>query len=71
MIILHAGQCNGTFVLWGEARREDGATSPAARPQRTRPTGAIPYPFGASGGELSEALKRTGLHLKPSSSGSC
>ena len=71
MIILHAGQCNGTLVLWGEARREDDVTSPAARPQRTNPTGAIPYPFGASAGELSEALKRTGLHFKPSSSGSC
>ncbi len=71
MIILHAGECNGTLVLWGEEPKEGGGTSPVPRQQRTKPAVAIPYPFGASAKELAEALKRTALGLKPAGSGTC
>ena len=65
MIILHAGESDGTIVLWGET-----STGPRVRPtsrrrRRSRGASASPHPFAAGASELAKVLRETGLNLKP------
>ena len=71
MITLHAGESNGTVVLWGEASRDDGVHPTSQRRRRTKAPYTSPYPFGASTDELSEAVKEAALGFKPAASRAC
>ena len=64
MIALHAGESNGALVLWGEASRDDGVRSTSRRRGTKAPYASL-HPFAASTGELTEALKKMLLGLKP------
>ena len=56
MIVLHAGEYDGSLVVWGETP-ENGSEG-RTRPRRvTGASGARPYPFGASPGDLVAALE--------------
>ena len=57
MITLHAGDCDGTPYLWGEATREGRRALPQG-------DGARPHPFGASTRDLNAELRGTGLKFK-------
>ena len=65
MIILHAGEYDGSLLLWGETPREKVATCSTASGRDKSSTTGNHYPFGASTGDLNNALKRAGLALKP------
>ena len=70
MITLHAGESNGALVLWGEASGDDGVRSTSRRRGTKAPYASL-HPFAASTGELTEALRKMLLGLKPASSRAC
>ena len=70
MITLHAGESNGALVLWGEASGDDGVRSTSRRRGTKAPYVSL-HPFAASTGELTEALKKMSLGLKPAASPAC
>ena len=65
MIILHAGESDGTLVLWGEASTDARVRPTSRRRRRSRGASASPHPFAARADDLAGALKETGLSLKP------
>ncbi len=69
MIILHAGESDGTLVLWGETST-DARVRPTSR-RRSRSASASSHPFAASAGELAEALKELTLYPKPTAKRAC
>ena len=71
MIVLHAGQCNGALVLWGEASRDDAVRPPARRGRRTAKPSASPHPSAASADELAGALKKSAVDFKPAAGRAC
>jgi hypothetical protein len=70
MITLHAGESNGALVLWGEASGDDGVHSTSRRRGTKAPYASL-HPFAASTGELTEALRKMSLGLKPAASPAC
>ena len=70
MITLHAGESNGALVLWGEASGEDSVRSTSRRRGTKVPYASL-HPFAASTGELTEALRKMLLGLKPAASPAC
>ena len=64
MIILHAGESDGTLVLWGEASTDARVRPTSRRRRRSRGASASPHPFAARADDLAGALKETGLGLK-------
>ena len=71
MITLHAGECNGALVLWGEAPRDDYVRPTPRGRDKTKAPDARAYPFGASTGELGDVLKETPAGLKPAAGRAC
>ena len=65
MIILHAGESDGTLVLWGETSTDARVRPTSRRRRRSRGASASLHPFAASAVELAGALKETGLNFKP------
>ena len=65
MIILHAGESDGTLVLWGETSTDARVRPASRRHRRSKGASASPHPFAASLGELSKALKELTLYPKP------
>ena len=70
MITLHAGESNGALVLWGEASGDDSVRSTSRRRGTKAPYASL-HPFAASTDELTEALRKMLLGLKPASSPAC
>ena len=71
MIILHAGESDGTPVLWGE-KSTDARVRPASRRRRrSRGASANPNPFAAGSSDLAGALKETGLSFKRAAKRAC
>ena len=70
MITLHAGESNGALILWGEASGDDGVRSTSRRRGTKAPYASL-HPFAASTGELTEALRKMLLGLKPAASPAC
>ena len=70
MITLHAGESNGALVLWGEASGDDSVRSTSRRRGTKAPYASL-HPFAASTGELTEALRKMLLGLKPAASPAC
>ena len=70
MITLHAGESNGALVLWGEASGDDGVRSTSRRRGTKAPYASL-HPLAASTGELTEALRKMLLGLKPAASPAC
>ena len=60
MIVLHAGECDGSLFLWGESSGDG-----SAPPKRARVPRAGAYPFGAGTEELARALEGMPLGFKP------
>ena len=71
MIILHAGESDGTLVLWGETSTDARVRPTSRRRRRSRGASASPHPFAASAGELAEALKELTLYSKPAAKRAC
>ena len=71
MIILHAGESDGTLVLWGETSTDARVRPTSRRRGRSRGASTSPHPFAADAGELAEALKETGLSLRPAAKRAC
>ena len=69
MIILHAGESDGTLFLWGETST-DARVRPTSR-RRPRAVSASPHPFAASARELAEALKELTLYSQPAAKRGC
>ena len=71
MIILHAGESDGTLVLWGETSTGARARPPSRLRRRSRGASASPHPFAARAGELGKALNELTLYPKPAAKRAC
>ncbi|MEW5802492.1 MAG: DEAD/DEAH box helicase [bacterium] len=65
MIILHTAVLESRILLWGEVPAQQQVEPVKRRRGRPAKNLALPYPFDAGAGQLSEALQEAGIHFTP------
>ena len=70
LIVLHAGEYDGSLVIWGETPR-NGTVSRAGTRRKAEAARAKPYPFGASSEELAASLMEAAPNIRLASNQDC